>query len=229
MKKLLYLTVILILSSCSVETEKQILAKLNDIPFGLKKEKARLLRDDQTLVTVPYRGSKKLPLLFVFGGLYYANPSFMSQQIPSYFYDDAVIVFAPCTPKGGLPYNLQMERVKKLLKKEGITVKNITVCGFSAGGPDALAAIDKDIKVIGLIDPNPEIPQSTKAKAQIITAFNKSNWHDNSPELKISMTQQFNNFAKWAKGKGAIVEENSVAHETFPKYFFYKYRNSLFK
>jgi hypothetical protein len=225
--KLLFCLSALLFWSCSAETEQEILSKLKDIPFGFSKNEARLLKDGEALITVPNGRRRNLPVLFVFGGLYYANPSFMTQQVPGSFFKKAVIVFAPCAQKGGFGYDFYMGRIRKMLEKEGITLGKVTVCGFSAGGPDAIIAKDKDIKLIGLIDPNPVIPSQNKTKARIIAAYNIANWHDNSPALKMSIQKQFSDYAHWAKQKGGIVEENSVQHQIFPKYFFYRYRSRL--
>jgi len=227
MNKYFYLLIILLVCSCNSESEKDILLKIKNLPFGFSNNNVRFLREGDLLITIPKDSGKKLPLLFVFGGLYYANPSFMSQQVPSTFFDKAIIVFAPCAQKGGLGYDFYMKRIRKILEKESVSIKKITVCGFSAGGPDALLAAGNDIKVIGLIDPNPVIPLKNKAQGQIITSFNVANWHNNSPSLKMSLQKQFSDYANWTKKMGGTVEENSVSHEIFPKYFFYKYRNRL--
>ena len=151
----------------------------------------------------------------------------MSEQVPSSFFEDAVIIFVPCASMGGKGYDRYMNYLRPKLKKEGINIGKISVCGFSAGGPDAISASGNDVKLIGLIDPNPVIPTSKLAKAKIIAAFNKNNWHDNSAQLKQSISKQFGDYAKWAISKGGNVEENTVQHIIFPKYFFYKYRNRL--
>ena len=228
MKIFIYLITFFLLISCSAETEQEILSKLNDISFGIPKEKVRLIPDGESLISIPVGNKKNLPLLLVFGGISYANPQFMIEQIPSVFFEKSVIITVPCTVQGGKGFRNYLNYFQKKLKKDGIIINKISVCGFSAGGPDALNAVDaSDVKIIGLIDPNPYISSTKLTKANIITAYNKNNWHDNTEPLKQNMLNKFGDYAKWTKERGGIVEENSVQHIIFPKYFFYKYRNKL--
>jgi hypothetical protein len=228
MKKILSLVSILLLLACSeFESEADVLAKLKTINFGLPKDKAILKRLGPLIVSIPKEKQSKMPVLMVFGGLYYASPDFMLNQVPSIFFEETILVFAPCRAVGGGGYGFYKKQFEKMLRKEGVIIDNISVCGFSGGGPDALEASGEEVKVIGLIDAVPEIPSKKNIKAYVINAFNRLNWYDNEFYGEKNAYRKFDTFANWTRALGGFFEENSVKHELFPKYFFYKFRKRL--
>jgi hypothetical protein len=230
MKKILGLISILLFCACSeFESEAEVLSKIRTIDFGLPGDKAKIKRSGQLIISIPKQKEAKMQVLLVFGGLYYANPDFMLNQVPSSFFEKAILVFAPCRAVGGAGYNFYKNQFEKILKKEGVIIDELSVCGFSGGGPDALEANGNDVKVIGLIDVVPEIPPKKDIKGRIINAFNKLNWYDNEFYGEKNAYRKFESFANWTRQVGGFNEENSVNHELFPKYFFYKFRNRLVK
>ena len=227
--KFIYILIIFgLLSSCSsLESESSIIKKIDRIRSGLPIEKVKSIKLGQLLISIPLKKEAEMPVLFIFGGMYYANPEFMQKNTPQELFEEAVIVFAPCRVEGGKGYLVYKTQLVKQLKKQGIIIRDIAVCGFSAGGPDALEAEGADIKLIGLIDAVPEVNKKRLHYPKIINVFNKQNWWDNEFYGEKENYKHFAEFAKWTKKEGGIVEENEVKHELFPKYFLWRYRHLL--
>jgi hypothetical protein len=224
MRLSLIILVLAFLSSCaSYESEADILSKFDSIKTGPPKDKINIRRAGQLIVTVPNKKDAKIPVLFIFGGMHYATPDFMLKETPELLFEKAVLVFAPCRAMGGQGFNAYKKQLLPLLHQQGKSVRGISICGFSGGGPDALEAEGADIRLIGLIDAVPEIPQKRRHYPMLINAFNIQNWRGN----ELYNNSNFSNFAKWTKKEGGILEETNVKHEQFPKYFLYRYRNRL--
>jgi hypothetical protein len=229
MRLIFILLCLSLLSACSsLESEAEIMRNFANIETGLPKDKAKLQKQGQMLIAIPEEKAAEMPVLFIFGGMYYANPNFMLKNTPQELFEKAVLVFAPCRYEGGQGFDVYKKQLMKFLKKQGISIRELSVCGFSGGGPDALEAQGPDLKVVGLIDAEPILPKKKGNRyPNIINAFNKKNWFDNEAYGESSNYKYFDRFAAWTKKEGGLVEEAKVKHEFFPKYFLYKYRKRL--
>jgi len=229
MRLIFILLLLSLFSACSsLESEAEIMRNFSKIETGLPKDKAKLQKHGQMLIALPKKQSAEMQVLFIFGGIYYANPDFMLKNTPQELFEKAVLVFAPCRYEGGQGFDTYKKQLVTLLKKQGISIRALSVCGFSGGGADALEAQGPDLKVVGLIDAEPILPKKKGNRyPEIINAFNKKNWFDNETYGESSNYKYFEKFAHWTKKEGGLVEEAKVKHEWFPKYFLYKYRKRL--
>lgn len=210
-----------LLCSCSgYESEREILEKIEKIAFGVPKNLSVSEKHGDLLVAIPKIKKSEYLVIFIFGGLHYANPDFMIKNTLSKFFEKNIVVVAPCKNAGGKGFKAYKKQLDKYLLKKGLNARDFKVCGFSGGGPDALEAEGASIRLIGLIDAVPEIPKKRKHFPILINAFNRKNWIGNP----VYNSEDFSNFVKWIEKESATVEENSVNHQLFPKYFFYRYR-----
>ena len=223
---------IFILSACQENTKEDdaesILTNFAEIKTGLSKTDATLYTQKELLITIPKAPKPELPLVLIFGGMFYATPEYMMKNTPEEFFQKAIVVFAPCRNVGGKGFLNVKTQYDSFLKKQGLRIKHLSVCGFSGGGPDALEAVDEKLKFIGLIDPNPLAPRRTDELPRcVVLSFNKANWTDGPFDKENTTHQAFDRLSAWARKNGVRIEENKVKHEWFPKYFLYKFRKKL--
>jgi len=223
-KKILFsLIAISLLFSCQFESEKRILKKLNKINFGYSKESAELIYYGPLLITIPKNQKDKQSITLIFGGIKYANPKFMMDNTPREYFEKSVLVFAPCRSMGGEGFKNYINITNKILKRQGIKTTKIAVCGFSGGGPDALEAEGSNLKLVGLIDADPNFSKAKDKKYPlIINSYNVENWGEDE-----KIKGMFRSFAIWTRKNRSIIEKTSVDHKIYPKYFLYRYRNKF--
>jgi hypothetical protein len=221
----LYICLFLLVISCSsLESEQYILSNLDNIKCGLPKETTHFHSTGQILITYPKQVKSSLPLIMIFGGINYATPMFMMHNTPQIYFEKAILVFLPCKLAGGLGYKFYKRQVDNFIRNKNLAVESYSVCGFSGGGPDVLSITGEKLHIIGLIDVVPAVPTLKLTFDKIINEYNKENWHDNSFYGKQTNYSKFTEFANWTKKEGGYAIDNSVKHELFPKYFFYRYR-----
>ncbi len=226
--KFIFLLLSLFFITCnSLESEQYIKANLKNISSGIPKHKIAKHKQGQIIITYPEVNSRKLPLIMIFGGIDYATPEFMMKNTPQTYFENAILVFAPCKMVGGLGFKFYKKQVDHFLSKNKLKFKNFSVCGFSGGGPDALETYGEEINIIGLMDPSPELPVKKPTFKKIINEYNVENWHDNSPEYKQTMEKKFSDLADFTRDAGGEPIDNTLEHSLFPKYFLYRYRNIL--
>ena len=228
---ILLLLVAVCISACSTNTEEDtesILTHFSDIKTGFQQADASLYTQGDLLISLPKAVKPKLPLVLIFSGMYYATPKYMMDNTPVDFFQQAIVVFAPCRNVGGKGFEAARVQYERFLDKQGIGIKKLSVCGFSGGGPDALEADDEKLVFIGLIDPNPLLPKRQKELPRhVILSFNKANWSNVKFDESTTTHEAFDRLTAWARKKGVRIEENKVKHEWFTKYFLYKYRKKL--
>jgi dienelactone hydrolase len=166
------------------------------------KELIKKILREQTMNTV----------LVIFGGIDYATPEWMNEQIPNHIKDNKTIIVKS--------YNSNIEEVIEELNE--LNYDNLEVVGFSAGGRNVFKLVKKiKIDLVGLIDPT--VPRSWSLEGfpqTSILFFNNDNWayypdiKERQLELKDSMVD-----------KGMIVVEEELNHKDFPKVFFTEYIN----
>jgi hypothetical protein len=76
--------------------------------------------------------------IIIWGGMHYATPKWMNQQIPEWMWGQYEIYI--------VPYGTPLSQIKK-----DIDPKTTGLIGFSAGGLDVLKNYSKDYAFIGLI------------------------------------------------------------------------------
>lgn len=137
----------------------------------------------------------------IFGGMHYAKPKWMFEQLPDNIKNSKNIIIAP--------YTTSLSSVLDKFKD----VKISSVSGFSAGGKQAFEAIGR-YSFIGLIDPS--VPSS----ALSITNFGNSKMIYNTTWRKSSVE-------KVAKNMGDDAIKVSSGHKDIPKEFFDKFGDLL--
>lgn len=162
----------------------------------------------------------KYPLLYVFGGMYYANPDWMLKQVPKYLLSRAFIVFAPYTTS----FNSVKSRAEKYIADNNIQINNdkVSIMGFSAGGLNVQNSYDKKYKVVGLIDPSTRenflyLPFGNN----VIMTYNDANW--GYPNIKATLPKLSN----VVSGVGGVGEKVNIGHSKIPSYFFQKYQSEM--
>lgn len=223
-RKILFsLFAVSILFSCQFENEKRIINKLDKINFGYNKESAELIYYGPLLITIPKNQKEKHSLTIIFGGIKYANPKFMMDNTPKEYFEKSVLVFAPCRSMGGEGFKNYINITNKILKRQGIKTTKLAVCGFSGGGPDALEAEGSNLKLVGLIDADPDFSKvKDKKYPLIINSYNVKNWGEDEKTKNL-----FRSFAIWTRNHRSLLEKTKVDHKIYPKYFFYRYRHKF--
>jgi hypothetical protein len=158
-------------------------------------------------------------VVLIFGGMAYANPEWMMQQIPKETLLKSLIFIAPYTSKLSVVKN----DLDSYLKSKNLKQKSLSVIGFSAGGYNAQASYSKDLRFFGLIDP------STKSDYLNIDfgnsanmTYNNDNWNV-YPNIKSLQPKIANNILKG----GGNVEVVSMSHINIPKYFFNSHSDKI--
>lgn len=163
----------------------------------------------------------KYPLLYIFGGMDYANPKWMLEQTPKYLLSRSFIVFAPYTTK----YSTVKSSAEKYFADNNIDINEdkISLMGFSAGGLDVQENYNQNLKYAGLIDPSTrasylDLPFSKN----VIMVYNDRNWGA-YPSIQSTLPKLDN----VVKEKGGIAERVSLQHSKIPAYFLSKYQNKF--
>lgn len=181
------------------------------------------------IVSVPKAARERpYPVVLVFGGSDYASPQFMWEQTPDVYFQEAIMIYAPCYVRGGFGFRPIMERVRYFLKDQTLYIKHISVCGFSSGGSDALLANPYEFKAIGLIDPVPVTEGSPiRPHHNTILSFYRQNWKYSESYGEAVQYRHFEELAHKIKQAGGLVEEPKIEHKAYPKYFFERFKGLL--
>jgi hypothetical protein len=137
----------------------------------------------------------------IFGGMYYAKPKWMLEQIPNNIKNSKNIIIAP--------YTTSLSSVLDKFKD----IKISSVSGFSAGGKQAFEAIGR-YSFIGLIDPS--VPSS---------ALNLTNFGNS--KMIYNTTWRRSSVETVAKNMGEDAIKVSSGHKEIPKEFFDKFGDLL--
>jgi hypothetical protein len=162
---------------------------------------------------VTFNINKDLPTAIIWGGIDFATPSWMAQQIPQEIKNSKKIIIAP--------YTIPLETI--LIKFKGIRVSSVS--GFSAGGNQCWPHAGK-YAFTGLIDPSTSEKAVTSASAYasswsgVIMYYNNGNWND-----KYKAIGQRQVTAAGYLGSNAI--KVSLNHSAIPAKFFQLYGHKL--
>ena len=162
------------------------------------------------LIKTLLREQRHQSVLLVFGGLHYATPEWMYQQIPAHIKESKTVITKS--------YDSNIPQVIDELNK--IDYNNLEVVGFSAGGLNVFKLAPKiEIDLLVLLDPT--VPKNWSLDgfpSNSILFFNSDTWEDlptiqeRQRDLKEAMID-----------KGMIVEKTDLIHKDFPKIFFETY------
>jgi len=148
-------------------------------------------------------GTKNKTYALIFGGMHYANPKWMFEQLPENTKNSKNIIIAP--------YTTSLSSVLDKFKD----IKISSVSGFSAGGKQAFEAIGK-YPFIGLIDPS--VPSS---------ALKMTNFGSSDVKMIYNTSWRKSAIEKVAKNLGDDAIKVSSGHKRIPKEFFDKFDNLL--
>lgn len=152
-------------------------------------------------------------VIFLFGGLHYANTEWMFSQVPSTLLLKHTFVIISHNTSFKTAYNAFQKFLKRSLKN-----KEIILIGFSAGAKQVQKIYSPDFKLVGLIDPSTNINLSKRYSKNTILSYNYSNWNNiPSVQNELPILQQRIDTAK------GITENIDLEHKKFVKYFFKKF------
>jgi len=170
------------------------------------------------IVSIPAGDFDTYDVDIIFGGIGYANPEWMYSQIPKdVLYRDIVVV---------APYTTNLSKVesvyKSFLDNKGYInkIKDVSIMGFSAGGPPVFNSYSQKYKLVGLIDPSTrESYKDFPYTNNTIMVYNERNWGGQYDSIKKAMPIVADSINK----KGGRGERVNLSHDKIPKYFFEKY------
>lgn len=170
-------------------------------------------------ITKPKNNDAIYDVIYVFGGMSYATPTWMLEQMPKeIFLNNIVIASSYHNSLNSVEEALKRYMDRKLLKKG-----KSSVLGFSAGALNVLDSYKKDFKFVGLIDPsNKTRHNSINFGSNSYMVYNKSNW-GSYPSIKANMDV----LASKIKDGGGQAISVSMPHKDIPSYFFDKYKDLL--
>jgi len=176
-------------------------------------------KEGDLIFSMPVSKFSEYPVVVVFGGISYATPTWIMNQVPKELLSKAIFVFAPYT----MPYSTVTQKINDFVAKNKILVKNTSIIGFSAGGLNVEKAYNKNFKFIGLIDPTTKKENlSTVYGNNVRMAYNDSNW-GGYPQVKAALPT----LATIVNNVGGIAEKVNLKHDKIPSYFFDKYKNEI--
>jgi hypothetical protein len=171
------------------------------------------------IFSMPVSKFSEYPVVVVFGGISYATPTWIMNQVPKELLSKALFVFAPYT----MTYDSVAKKIKDFVTKNKIVVKNTSVIGFSAGGVNVNRAYDKNFKFIGLIDPTTKKENlATIYGNNVKMVYNDANW-GGYPQVKALLPT----LANLVNKVGGSAEKVNLKHDKIPSYFFDKYKNEI--
>lgn len=127
-----------------------------------------IYQDGTYWVSVPSGASGTLPLVVLFGGT--NGKLAVCKQTPQSYFDKAILVFAEMSGSFS-----GAEGVLKKVLNPGLTHSVVTICGYSGGGPAALAASSSANHALGLIDPTLHANDKFNAKT-ILSIYESGAW-----------------------------------------------------
>jgi len=171
------------------------------------------------ILSLPKTKLESYPLIYVFGGIDYANPKWMLSKTPMDILAKSIVAFVPYT----VPFTNANAEVSKYLDKNKIKTKSQSIIGFSAGGLNVQRAMNNNFKFIGLIDP------STRSEYlnlpfgnNIFMVYNDSNW-GGYPSIKSVLPK----LDEKINSSGGIAERVKLRHADIPNYFFDKFKEKI--
>lgn len=177
------------------------------------------LTESGLIFSMPVSKFSEYPVVVVFGGISYATPTWVMNQVPKELLSKALFVFAPYT----MTYSTVAQKINDFVAKNKILVKNTSLIGFSAGGLNVERAYNKNFKFIGLIDPSTKKENlATSYGDNVKMVYNDANW-GGFPQVKAILPT----LADLVNKVGGSAEKVNLKHDKIPSYFFDKYKNEI--
>jgi len=157
-------------------------------------------------------GSPKV--VFLFGGLKYANPDWMFSQLSEDVLKNYTFVV--------IPYSMSIQKAYNFYKAgsgKSLEYKDMIVIGYSAGGKRVQEGYSSDFRLVGLIDPSTDSNLSSKKYGKnTIMIYNPDNWTGLQ-----SVARQFPTLKESIVSSGGEAKRVDLSHKEFVKHFFEKY------
>lgn len=176
------------------------------------------------IVTVPDTKFAKYDLVVVFGGMHYANPEWMLQQIPEELLYSNIFVIAP--------YTVSFVKLKPIYESyfatNKIQIADKSIMGFSAGGINVHEAYSPEWKFVGLIDPSTRVDYGNRSYGKnTFMSYNIKNWAGVFKTFDYKAV--YPKVEQSIKNSGGFTENISNTHADFPKYFMQKFSKQINK
>tara|TARA_R110001599_G_scaffold3446_1_gene19007 strand:- start:342 stop:860 length:519 start_codon:yes stop_codon:yes gene_type:complete len=166
----------------------------------------------KTLIKKILREQTSNTVLVVFGGINYATPEWMTEQIPNNIKDSRTIIVKS--------WDTDVQDVIEELNE--ITYSSLEVVGFSKGGLNVFELAKRtNIDFVGLIDPSvPEDWSLDGFPTNSILFFNNDNW-SSYPDIKERQKDLASNMKE--KFGDESVKKTELNHKAIPNKFFENY------
>jgi hypothetical protein len=170
-------------------------------------------------ITKPKNNDAIYDVIYLFGGMDYATPTWMLEQMPKeILLNNIVIASSYHNSFDSVDEALKRYMSRKLLKKG-----KSSIMGFSAGGYNVLDKYNRNFKFVGLIDPsNKSKYNNLNFGSNTYMVYNKNNWGA-YPSIQGNMDV----LASKIEDGGGLAESVSLQHSKIPSYFFNKFKKDL--
>lgn len=174
------------------------------------------------LLTLPNSKWERYDLIYLWGGINYATPSWMLSQIPKNLLLSNIFAV--------IPYNVSFDAARKIieiyLSENGYTIADTSIMGFSAGALPVQENYSPDFKFVGLIDPSTRVNYSNKKYGS--NTF-MSYWINNWAGVFSSFDYKaiYPRLEKSVQDSGGFAENIKLDHSKFPTYFMEKFFNEI--
>lgn len=158
-------------------------------------------------------------VIYVFGGMAYATPKWMLEQMPKDILLKNMVVLAPYTTS----FTKVNNTFKEYMGANNYKEDSLSLIGFSAGALNVQSAYNKGLRFVGLIDPSTKseyLNLDFGSNAHMI--YNNSNW-GTYPKIKATQPK----IAKLITNGGGNVVVVDFQHKDIPSYFFKTYANKF--
>jgi hypothetical protein len=170
-------------------------------------------------ITKPKNNDAIYDVIYIFGGMDYATPTWMIEQMPKEILLNNIVIAS------GYHNSLDSveEALKRYMSKRLLKKGKSSIIGFSAGGYNVLDNYNNNFKFVGLIDPSNRSKYNTlKFGSNTHMVYNKKNWGA-YPSIQGNMDI----LASKIDDGGGLTERVSLQHSKIPSYFFNKFKKDL--
>lgn len=178
----------------------------------------KLQLPNDVLVFLP-ENKASYPLVIIFGGMYYANPEWMAEQLKPSYFEKSILLIIPYTQS----YKTILPNALKEIDRAGYKVNGKAIMGFSAGGNDVLQNYSDEFYFVGLIDPS--LTQSglnLPIDKRWGMMFNDKNW-GSYPSIKAL----FQPYAEKINDQNGFALGTNLKHQDIPKEFFKEFESKI--
>jgi hypothetical protein len=176
------------------------------------------------LLTIPNSKWAKYDIIYLWGGINYATPSWMLSKVPKKLLLSNIFAV--------IPYNVTLDAARKIvepyLAENGYAIADTSIMGFSAGALPVQENYSPDFKFVGLIDPSTRVSYSNKIYG---SNTYMSYWLNNWAGVFSSFDYKaiYPKLEQSVKNSGGFAENIKLAHDKFPAYFMEKFFDEINK